>query len=73
MNALWSLTTLLLGQASSGQVAEHVEAMSNVGGGKIVGGWEYVWACYIIAWVGITLYGISLRLRLRARKESAKS
>jgi len=73
MSAHWILTSLLLGQATGGQVAEHVEEMSRVGGGKLTGGWEYIWACYIIAWVGMALYGISLQLRLRTRKGSAKS
>ena len=62
-----ALLPLLLAQAT----AEHVEEMSKVGAGRITGGWEYVWACYIIAWVGIALYAISLQARLRARKGSA--
>ncbi len=33
--------------------------------GRIVGGWEYVWACYILTWTGIVLYSGSLFLRLR--------
>jgi hypothetical protein len=28
--------------------------------GHIVGGWEYVWASWGIAWLGIALYGLSL-------------
>ena len=31
--------------------------------GRIVGGWEYVWACYILTWTGIVLYAASLFLR----------
>jgi hypothetical protein len=58
---------LLLAQAT----AEHVEEMSKVGAGRIVGGWEYVWACYLIAWIGIGLYAVSLLLRRRGRKGSA--
>ncbi|MEZ4271991.1 MAG: CcmD family protein [Myxococcota bacterium] len=33
--------------------------------GMIVGGWEYVMACYGIVWSGIFLYGGSLYLRRR--------
>ena len=33
--------------------------------GQIVGGWEYVWACYIVTWTGIVLYAASLFLRRR--------
>jgi hypothetical protein len=56
------LLPLLLGQAT----AEHVEQMSKVGEGRITGGWEYVWACYVIAWAGIALYAASLWARRRA-------
>jgi hypothetical protein len=58
---------LLLAQAT----AEHVEEMSRVGAGRIVGGWEYVWASFLIAWIGIGLYAVSLLLRRRGRKGSA--
>lgn len=63
------LAALLLGQAT----AEHVEEMSRVGSGKLEGGWEYIWACYVIAWIGIALYAGSLWLRGRRvhRKGSA--
>ena len=33
--------------------------------GRIVGGWEYVWASYIVTWAGIVLYATSLFLRRR--------
>jgi len=36
---------------------------SRVGSGRIQGGWEYVWACYAIAWGAIILYTFSLWLR----------
>jgi len=63
MSAPGLLLPLLLGQAT----AEHVEEMSRaVGTGRIVGGWEYVWACYLIAWIGIALYAVSLWARRRA-------
>lgn len=71
MSALANLVVLLLGQASGQQVAEHVEEMSRVGSGRITGGWEYIWACYLIAWIGIAAYGASLWLRIRAKKGSA--
>ena len=31
--------------------------------GYIVGGWEYVWAAWGIAWSGIVLYALSLFVR----------
>ena len=31
----------------------------------IVGGWEYVWAGYGVAWTALLLYALSLVLRLR--------
>ena len=31
--------------------------------GQIVGGWEYVWAAYIVTWVFLAGYSISLWLR----------
>ena len=52
MSTLTHLLPLVLGQAT----AEHVEEMSRtVGAGKIVGGWEYVWASYLIAWAGMKM------------------
>jgi hypothetical protein len=70
VSAPWPLLPLLLGQAAGGPLADHVEEMSKVGGGRITGGWEYVWACYIIAWTGIALYALSLWLRRRGKKGS---
>ena len=63
MSALLSLPVqLLLAQTT----AEHVQAMSEqVGAGRIVGGWGYVWACYAIAWAGMVLYAASLWMRGR--------
>ncbi|MFN0062238.1 MAG: hypothetical protein ACKVPX_06955 [Myxococcaceae bacterium] len=40
-------------------------AVAAVGTGRIVGGWEYVWAAYGIAWAGLALYALSLVWRLR--------
>lgn len=31
----------------------------------IVGGWEFVWAAYAVAWTGLVLYGASLIVRSR--------
>jgi hypothetical protein len=33
--------------------------------GKIIGGWEYIWAAYILTWTGIVVYATSLFLRRR--------
>ena len=32
----------------------------------IVGGWEYVWAAYVIVWTGLGLYSWSVVSRRRA-------
>jgi hypothetical protein len=37
-----------------------------LGTGKIQGGWEYVWAAYLISLLAIALYALSLWLRRRA-------
>lgn len=31
--------------------------------GYIIGGWEYIWASWGIAWAGIALYALSLFVR----------
>lgn len=36
---------------------------SRVGVGRIQGGWEYIYTCYVITWVGIALYSVSLWAR----------
>ncbi len=36
----------------------------------IVGGWEFVWAAYGVAWSALLLYGISLFARRRAQAQS---
>jgi len=46
------LITLVLAQAGRA-----------VGSGRIVGGWEYVWAAYAITWTALGLYALSLWLR----------
>ncbi len=40
-----------------------------MGTGTIVGGWEYVWAAYLITWVSLSVYAASLWLR--AKKSQA--
>ena len=38
--------------------------------GKIVGGWEFIWAAFIVTWTALTLYSASLVWRERkSRKE----
>jgi hypothetical protein len=46
--------------------------LAQVGSGRIQGGWEYIWAAYIIAWASLSLYALSLWLRRpgRATNES---
>jgi hypothetical protein len=45
-------------------MSPHMSALlAQVGAGRIQGGWEYIWAAYIIAWVSISLYALSLWLR----------
>lgn len=55
MKALLSSLILAAGQLS--------DPATRVGSGRIQGGWEYVWACYAIAWGAIILYTLSLWLR----------
>ncbi len=31
--------------------------------GQIVGGWEYIWAAYIISWIFLGGYAVSLWVR----------
>lgn len=37
--------------------------LQQVGGGQVVGGWGYIWAAYLVTWVSIAGYGLSLWLR----------
>jgi cyanate permease len=37
--------------------------LAQVGSGRIQGGWEYIWAAYLIAWACLSLYALSLWLR----------
>jgi predicted metal-binding membrane protein len=45
---------------------------ARVGAGRIVGGWGYVWTAYGIAWGGLSLYAVSLWMRIRRQKQAAK-
>ena len=40
----------------------------SVGSGVITGGWGYVLAAYLIFWIGLALYAITLIVRTRAAK-----
>ncbi len=42
-------------------LAQSSDPATRVGSGRIQGGWEYVWACYAIAWGAIILYTPSHR------------
>jgi hypothetical protein len=45
--------------------------LAAVGEGRIHGGWEYVKAAYGICWTGLSLYALSLWVRIR-RSEDGK-
>ncbi|MBI5511118.1 MAG: hypothetical protein HY903_20340 [Deltaproteobacteria bacterium] len=36
--------------------------------GTIVGGWEYIWAAYLVTWGSLALYALSLVWRARKAK-----
>jgi len=56
-----------------GALVEGASEAERVGAGRIVGGWEYVWAAYGITWAAIIVYTISLWLRSRSAQESEDS
>ena len=35
-------------------------AMANVGAGRITGGWEYIWAAFLLFWGVLVVYGFNL-------------
>ena len=43
--------------------------LAAVGDGIITGAQNYVWAAYILTWLGLGLYGISLVIREIREKE----
>ncbi len=49
MNALWPI--ILAAEPA------------NVGSGQLQGGWEYIWAAWILSWAGLVGYGLSLWVR----------
>jgi len=53
-----------------GALVQGASASQGVGAGRIVGGWEYVWAAYGITWAAIVVYTTSLIMRLRSAQES---
>jgi hypothetical protein len=38
--------------------------------GTIVDGWEYVWAAYVIAWMGLVAYSVTLLWRERRSRDN---
>lgn len=44
------------------------DAVQRVGSGRIVGGWEYVWACYGITLFVLFAYALSLWVRRPAAR-----
>jgi hypothetical protein len=71
MNRIVALLTgfvplAVFAQAATGDVPPPVPAAKHpegVGMGVIVGGWEYIWACYIITVVVLSSYAAYLWLR----------
>ncbi|AKQ66784.1 hypothetical protein A176_003696 [Myxococcus hansupus] len=47
-------------------------APGQVGSGRIVGGWGYVWACYAITVAMLVLYAVSLWVRRPKAPTDAK-
>lgn len=43
--------------------------MSVLAVGRIAHAWSYVWPAYIITWLGLGLYSLSLVVRLRRGKD----
>jgi hypothetical protein len=54
----------------AGYLLQGASAAEQVGAGRIVGGWEYVYAAYGITYAAIILYTISLWLRGRSEQQS---
>jgi len=53
-------------------LAQVSDEAARVGSGRIVGNWGYVWTSYALAWAGMALYGLSLWMRIRKQRLSAK-
>jgi hypothetical protein len=39
--------------------------------GTIVGGWDYIWAAYLVTWASLAGYGASLVFRARRARAAA--
>jgi RsiW-degrading membrane proteinase PrsW (M82 family) len=52
-------------------VAAYDGRVDNVGSGVISDGWNFIWAAYLVTWVAITAYGLSLWLRGRAKENGS--
>jgi hypothetical protein len=59
VSALLGGLTLLVAQANPAL---------QVGAGKVLGGWEFVWASYGVFWGALALYGLSLWSRSAAAR-----
>ena len=38
--------------------------------GRIQGGWEYIYASFILTWLGLVIYPLTLWLRRKSQSES---
>lgn len=54
----------------AGYLLQGASGAEGVGTGRIVGGWEYVYAAYGITYAAIIVYTISLWLRRRGDQSS---
>jgi hypothetical protein len=59
---MMTLSTLVVLAAAAGQV----------GSGRLVGGWGYVWACYAVTIATLALYALSLWVRRPGASPEAK-
>lgn len=44
--------------------------LAQVGSGRIVGGWNYVWVSYGLTWAVMVLYALSLYFRAQASRRA---
>jgi hypothetical protein len=54
----------------AGYLLQGASTAERVGAGRIVGGWEYVYAAYGITYAAIVIYTLSLWLRRRSAQQS---
>ncbi|MFP2929267.1 hypothetical protein ACLESO_29510 [Pyxidicoccus sp. 3LG] len=64
---MMTLSTLLVLAAQAAQTAP-----GQVGSGRLVGGWGYVWACYAVTIAMLVLYSLSLWVRRPRASPDAK-